>query len=90
MVKEMEREGKTRPYTGCWWAWRQHCSFRCRRYGGRYVGSFFDDHEGYLGELVGISTIVAVTVAAIALLVRMISRNQRAVEESNRPGSRES
>lgn len=30
------------------------------------------------GQLVGISTIVAVTAAAIALLVRMISRNQRA------------
>ena len=29
-----------------------------------------------------ISTIVAVTVAAIALLVRMISRNQRAVDEA--------
>ena len=34
------------------------------------------------GELVAISTIVAVTVAAIALLVRMISRNQRAVDEA--------
>ena len=33
------------------------------------------------GELVAISTIVAVTVAAIALLVRMISRNQRAQED---------
>ena len=34
------------------------------------------------GELVGISTIVAVTAAAIALIVRMISRNQRAVDEA--------
>ena len=34
------------------------------------------------GELVAISTIVPVTVAAIALLVRMISRNQRAVDEA--------
>ena len=34
------------------------------------------------GELVGISTIVAVTVAAVALLVRMISRNERAVSEA--------
>lgn len=33
-------------------------------------------------QLVGISTIVAVTVSAIALLVRMISRNQRAVDEA--------
>ena len=34
------------------------------------------------GQLVAISTSVAVTVAAIALLVRMISRNQRAVDEA--------
>lgn len=35
------------------------------------------------GELVGISTIVAVTAAAVALLIRMISRNQRAVDEAS-------
>lgn len=29
-----------------------------------------------------ISTIVAVTVAAVALIVRMVSRNQRAVDEA--------
>ncbi len=34
------------------------------------------------GEIVAISTIVAVTVGAIALLIRMISRNNRAVEEA--------
>lgn len=34
------------------------------------------------GQVVAISTIVAVTVAAIALIVRMISRNQRAVDEA--------
>ena len=34
------------------------------------------------GQLGGISTIVAVTAAAIALIVRMISRNQRAVDEA--------
>ena len=34
------------------------------------------------GQLAGISTIVAVTAAAVALLVRMISRNQRAVDEA--------
>lgn len=33
-------------------------------------------------QLVGISTIVAVTAASIALIVRMISRNQRAVDEA--------
>ena len=34
-------------------------------------------------KLLGISTIVAVTAAAVALLVRMISRNQRAVDEAS-------
>ncbi len=34
------------------------------------------------GQIVGISTIVAVTTAAIALIVRMVSRNQRAVDEA--------
>ena len=34
------------------------------------------------GQIVAISTIVAVTVAAIALVVRMVSRNQRAVDEA--------
>lgn len=34
------------------------------------------------GEIVAISTIVAVTVAAVALIVRMVSRNQRAVDEA--------
>ena len=34
------------------------------------------------GQVVAISTIVAVTVAAIALLIRMVSRNQRAVDEA--------
>ena len=34
------------------------------------------------GKLVAISTIVAVTVAATALIVRMVSRNQRAVDEA--------
>lgn len=34
------------------------------------------------GQIVAISTIVAVTVASIALLIRMVSRNQRATEEA--------
>ena len=34
------------------------------------------------GQLGGISTIVGVTAAAVALLVRMISRNERAVAEA--------
>ena len=43
---------------------------------------FFFFFSDVYGELVGISTIVAVTVAAVALLVRMISRNERAVSEA--------
>lgn len=38
--------------------------------------------KDFYGQLVGISTIIAVTAAAVALLVRMISRNQRAVDEA--------
>lgn len=34
------------------------------------------------GQIVAISTLVAVTVAAIALVVRMVSRNQRSVDEA--------
>lgn len=34
------------------------------------------------GQVVGLSTIVAVTVASIALIVRMVSRNQRSVDEA--------
>lgn len=34
------------------------------------------------GEILAISTIIAVTVAAIALVIRMVSRSQRAVEEA--------
>lgn len=33
-------------------------------------------------QLLGISTILAVTAAAVALIVRMVSRNQRAVDEA--------
>lgn len=34
------------------------------------------------GKILGISTIVAVTFAAVALVIRMVSRNQRAVDEA--------
>ena len=34
------------------------------------------------GQIVAISTIVAVAVGAIALIIRMVSRNQRAVDEA--------
>ena len=38
--------------------------------------------KDFYGHLIGISTIVAVTMAAVALIVRMVSRNQRAVDEA--------
>ena len=34
-------------------------------------------------QILGISTIIAVTAAAIALIVRMVSRNQRSVDEAS-------
>ncbi len=36
----------------------------------------------FYGKIVAISTIVAVTMAAVALVVRMVSRNQKAVDEA--------
>ena len=33
-------------------------------------------------QILGISTIVGVTAAAVALIIRMVSRNQRAVDEA--------
>ncbi len=36
----------------------------------------------FYGQIVAISTIVAVTMSATALIVRMVSRNQRAVDEA--------
>mgnify|MGYP003563706049 FL=1 len=43
---------------------------------------FYTILQDIYGQVVAISTIVAVTVGAIALLIRMISRNQRAVDEA--------
>ena len=36
----------------------------------------------FYGKIVAVSTIVAVTMAAVALIVRMVSRNQKAVDEA--------
>lgn len=44
--------------------------------------TFSEVMKDIYGKLLGVSTIVAVTAAAVALLVRMISRNQRAVDEA--------
>lgn len=51
--------------------------------GGDIWSRFSAIMKDIYGQLVGISTIVAVTAAAVALLVRMISRNQRAVDEAS-------
>lgn len=53
------------------------------RHGREYFDRFSTIMKDIYGELVGISTIVGVTAAAVALLVRMISRNQRAVDEAS-------
>lgn len=45
-------------------------------------GKFSSIMQDLYGQLLGISTIVGVTAAAVALLIRMISRNQRAVDEA--------
>ena len=50
--------------------------------GGTIWDRFSTIMQDIYGQLVAISTIVAVTVAAIALIVRMVSRNQRAVDEA--------
>ncbi len=36
----------------------------------------------FYGQIIAISTIVAVTMAAVALIVRLVSRNQKAVDEA--------
>jgi len=45
-------------------------------------GRFSTIMQDIYGEVVSISTIAAVTVGSIALLIRMLSRNQRAVDEA--------
>lgn len=51
--------------------------------GGENIWSRFSTiMQDVYGELVAISTIVGVTVASIALIIRMVSRNQRAVDEA--------
>ena len=50
--------------------------------GGNIWTTFSNVMKDIYGQLLGISTIVGVTAAAIALIVRMISRNQRAVDEA--------
>lgn len=43
---------------------------------------FSEIMRDFYGQIVGISTIIAVTMAAVALIVRMVSRNQRTVDEA--------
>ncbi len=38
--------------------------------------------QDFYGQVLAISTIVAVTMAAVALVIRMVSRNQKAVDEA--------
>lgn len=51
--------------------------------GGTTIWTKFSNiMQDLYSQLLGISTIVGVTAAAVALLIRMISRNQRAVDEA--------
>ena len=45
-------------------------------------GRFSSIMNDFYGKLLGISTIVAVTMAAIALIIRMVSKNQKTVDEA--------
>lgn len=38
--------------------------------------------KDFYGKLIGISTVIAVTMSATALIVRMVSKNQRTVDEA--------
>ena len=50
--------------------------------GGTIWTQFSAVMKDIYNQLLGISTIVAVVAAAIALIIRMVSRNQRAVDEA--------
>lgn len=51
--------------------------------GGDTIWSRFSDiMKDLYGEIVGLSTIVGVTAASVALIVRMVSRNQKSVDEA--------
>jgi uncharacterized membrane protein YozB (DUF420 family) len=50
--------------------------------GGTIWTQFSNVMRDIYTQLLGISTILAVTAAAVALIVRMVSRNQRAVDEA--------
>jgi len=50
--------------------------------GGNIWTQFSNVMKDIYTQLLGISTIVAVVAAAIALIIRMVSRNQRAVDEA--------
>ena len=49
---------------------------------GNIWTTFSNVMKDIYNQLLGISTIVAVVAAAIALIIRMVSRNQRAVDEA--------
>ena len=77
--------GRSKPHTGRSWALLSalldfDCSRSCA---ADYLGSFFDDHEGYLRTACRRSAPSWQSQwPPLHLLVRMISRNQRAVDEA--------
>ena len=69
--------------TGRWWLWAAGLLLSVRPVLAETIWDRFSSiMQDIYGQVVAISTIVAVTVAAIALIVRMVSRNQRAVDEA--------
>ena len=69
--------------TGLWWPWGCGLLLSVRPVLAETIWDRFSSiMQDIYGQVVAISTIVAVTVAAIALIVRMVSRNQRAVDEA--------
>lgn len=83
MVKQLGKSGKLQTV---YWSWVSMVSAALISVQPVMADTIWDRFSTIMkdvyGEIVAISTIVAVTVAAIALVVRMVSRNQRAVDEA--------
>lgn len=85
MIKQLRLGGNK--VKSAYWSLGRHCIgnalFDAARYGRNYLGIASQRLcQDIYGQIVAISTIVAVTVGAIALIIRMVSRNQRAVDEA--------
>lgn len=50
---------------------------------GTFWQKFTEIMKDVYTQILGVSTIIAVTAAAVALVIRLVSRNQRAVDEAS-------